>query len=109
MRVHNAHAVAFWVSEGEPPMAALLLLMRRHAFDARALKAPVERIHIVCREIEFRARGLTGKQKDVGVAHLEYRDDAGPHDRLIQTDRLAIERCKASEISSPASLRKLFR
>ena len=62
-------------------MAALLLLMRRRAFDARALKAPVERIHIVCRQIEFHARGLTGKQKDVGVAHLEYRDDAGPHDR----------------------------
>ena len=81
-------------------MAALLLLMRRRAFDARALKAPVERIHIVCRQIEFHARGLTGKQKDVGVAHLEYRDDAGPHDRLIQSDRLAIERRKAIEITS---------
>ena len=82
-------------------MAALLLLMRRRAFDARALKAPVERIHIVCRQIEFHARGLTGKQKDVGVAHLvEQRDDAGPHDRLIQSDRLAIERRKAIEIAS---------
>jgi len=82
-------------------MAALLLVLRSIALDTRGAEVPVERVDVVGRKIEFGVRGLTGKQKYVGVPHLEDRDDAGPGHRLMETDRVAIERRQSIEVPCP--------
>jgi len=64
-------------------MAALLLVLRRIAFDTRGADAPMESIDVVGRKVELGDSWLTGKQKYVGVPHLEDRDDAGVQDRLV--------------------------
>ena len=99
MRAYHTHAVAFWVGEGETAVATLLFVTRRIALDPGGSEPTVERIHIVCGEVELSARRLTGEKEDVSFPNFEDRDDAGAQNRLPQTDRLAIERGKAINIA----------
>ena len=101
MRVDHTHAVAFWVGEGETAVAALLCVTRQIALDAGGGEPSVERIDVIGGEVELGSRRLTGKEEDVGVSNFEDRDDAGVRNRLLQTDRLAIEPGEAIDVACP--------